>query len=343
MNKKNILFGVALLALIIAATLYILGREFSFSALFSALRAADLRFVALGLFCMLVFLFGEGFNTRRALLLCGYRTRPLQLARYAAAGFFYSSITPSASGGQPAQLVYMKKDGIRLSGGSFSLLLVLLSFQTAAIFWGIVGLVNFIATQGALAAEGGWIWLFLLGACINVVEVILLVGMMFSPQFSAFAARVICFVSEKMLRKENGRQRALRAMAEYRGAARLFRKRPLFFPKMVALSLLEMTAFHSIPYFAFRALGYTALSWWRATCMQGMLFISVSSLPLPGAAGVTEGGFALLFSPFLGEMHAGSAMLLSRTISFAFPLLFCGLCLLTCRAASLWRTGKASK
>lgn len=340
MNKKNILLGSLLLILITAATLYILGRELSFSALFSALKAADLRFVAAGMCMMLLFLCGEALNTRRALALCGYRTRPLQLSQYAAAGFFFSSITPSASGGQPAQLVYMKKNGVRLSGGGFSLLLVLLSFQTAAILWGTVGILSFWIAQGSFAAEGGWFWLFFTGAAINLVEVGVLLCMMLSRRFSAGAARSFCFCAEKILRKKNGRQRVLRSMAEYRGAARLFRKRPRLFLQMAAVSLIEMTAFHSIPYFALRALGITALSWWQATCMQGMLFISVSSLPLPGAAGVTEGGFALLFSPFLAEAQVGSAMLLSRSMSFVFPLLLCGLWLLVCHGKGMLKREK---
>lgn len=342
MNKKNIFLGSLLLLVILAATAYILGREFSFSALFSALHTADFRFVALGLCAMLVFLSGEGINTGRALVLCGYRPRPLNLVTYAASGFFFSSITPSASGGQPAQLVYMKKNGIRLSGGSFSLLLVLLSFQTAAITWGIIGILHFSAAHDLLAAEGNWFFLFLLGASLNVIEVILLIGLMFSSRFSVFAAGVLCFITEKIFRREGGRQKALRAMAEYRGAARLFRRHPLFFPKLFAVSFLEMTAFHSIPYFAFRALGYTALSWWQSVCMQGMLFISVSSLPLPGAAGVTEGGFALLFSPFLGMENIGSAMILSRSMSFLFPLLLCGVFLLGDRLFGMRRKKQAS-
>ena len=59
--------------------------------------------------------------------------------------------------------------------------------------------------------------------------------------------------------------------------------------------------------------------------LQAVLFLSVSSLPLPGAVGLTEVGFLLLYQTVFPAAILPSAMLLSRTVSFYLILLCCGL------------------
>lgn len=61
------------------------------------------------------------------------------------------------------------------------------------------------------------------------------------------------------------------------------------------------------------------------TLSQASLYVAVSSLPLPGAVGVTEGGFAILFASLIPAELMGVAIILSRFVSFALPLLASGL------------------
>lgn len=63
----------------------------------------------------------------------------------------------------------------------------------------------------------------------------------------------------------------------------------------------------------------------RTTLSQASLYVAVSSLPLPGAVGVTEGGFAILFASLIPAELMGVAIILSRFVSFALPLLASGL------------------
>jgi uncharacterized membrane protein YbhN (UPF0104 family) len=48
-------------------------------------------------------------------------------------------------------------------------------------------------------------------------------------------------------------------------------------------------------------------------------------LPLPGAAGVTEYGYALFYADLIPTALLGSVMLLSRFVSFTLPLIASGL------------------
>ena len=59
--------------------------------------------------------------------------------------------------------------------------------------------------------------------------------------------------------------------------------------KMFLTSLLQLTAYHSVPFWVYLAFGLNGQSAIAVVGLQAVLFLSVSSLPLPGAVGLTEG------------------------------------------------------
>lgn len=52
-------------------------------------------------------------------------------------GFFYSCITPSASGGQPAQIYYMSKDGLDVSVSTLVLMIVTITYKAVLVLVGL--------------------------------------------------------------------------------------------------------------------------------------------------------------------------------------------------------------
>ena len=90
-------------------------------------------------------------------------------------------------------------------------------------------------------------------------------------------------------------------------------------------SIIQLLAYFSITFCVCKSLGITGISWARTTLSQASLYVAVSSLPLPGAVGVTEGGFAILFASLIPAELMGVAIILSRFVSFALPLVGSGL------------------
>ena len=90
-------------------------------------------------------------------------------------------------------------------------------------------------------------------------------------------------------------------------------------------SLLQLVAYFSITFCVCRSLGISGLSWASITLCQAALYVAVSTLPLPGAVGVTEGGFAVIFASLIPPELMGVAIILSRFISFALPLVASGI------------------
>lgn len=316
--------GVALLLLLGIATVSVLRRELDLPLVLSLIKKADALRLLPAVGCMAVYFLLMAANIRNGLSIFSPQKGLGKPMKYTMAGFFFSAVTPSSSGGQPAQLVYMSGDGICLSHGTFALLLELLSFVSASVGLGLAGGAVYFCEGGRLT---GVLLLYICGFAINIAAIALICCFMFSAKVCRIICRLILRIGAVLFPKKNYRYKILRSVAEYRKAAKYLKNNSGIFIKMQLTSLLQLTALHSIPYFC--CLSMTAdISWLTATARQALLYASVSSLPFPGAAGVTEGGYALLFSPLMSEDLLGSTLILSRVISFLLPLAVSGIWLL---------------
>ena len=102
-------------------------------------------------------------NLRKVLVSFGYRVSFKEAMKYAYIGYFFSSVTPSATGGQPLQLYAMSKDKIHVAHGTMALLTELTSFQIAAFlmeniaaFWILTGRIHLNKIMLILAI--GWLY-----------------------------------------------------------------------------------------------------------------------------------------------------------------------------------------
>ena len=358
-----ILKGGGLFLLLAALTGWLVLREYDASQLLEAARQADLRFLLPAGLAMAFFLLCEGQNIGRGLSMLGYNITLKQKLHYAFAGFFFSSVTPSASGGQPMQLFFMCRDRVAASHGSLALLMELTSFQIVSIGAALLGLL--LETSRTLASAGQIKYLFLLGLSLNLGVLAILLIALFSQSLIRRLLGLLLPVCRRLFPKKAVAQKRklLRFAASYRRAARCLKARPAIAAKLLLTSALQLLAFYSIPYFIYLSLGLSHLSaagieaaeaagaataaaqsaaraaigagaatgagfgWLQIAAIQALLYVSVSALPLPGAVGVTEGGFSVLFQAVFPPALMGCAMVLSRIASFYLPLMGSGLAL----------------
>ena len=71
--------------------------------------------------------------------------------------------------------------------------------------------------------------------------------------------------------------------------------------------------------------------------LQLLLSVSVEMMPLPGAVGISESVFLVLYDAIFGARYLYSAVVLSRGISYYLPLLVSGFVTLGARVAQLRR------
>ena len=114
---KNALCAGAVLALL-AWTVHTIFQQQTPGQLAPALLGADWRVLLLGVPLMALFLCCEAKATHAILRALGCAQPFRRCAYYSSVGFFFSTITPSATGGQPAQIVSMSKDDTPAASGA---------------------------------------------------------------------------------------------------------------------------------------------------------------------------------------------------------------------------------
>ena len=316
LSPRRLLAHIALFAGLIALTFYILLRGQNLSELLAVLRGVRARWLILAAGCMCVFLLCEAANLRRCLHLFGCRCTVPQAVRYALTGFFFSSVTPSASGGQPMQLYAMHRDRIPVSHGTLALLTQFSSFQTVTVTFAAAGFV----LQYALLSEeaGGFRWLFALGATANVALLLVTLTAMFSKRLSNALIRAACGILHALHIKKAAaiEQQLAGQLALYQRSAAYLRQNGPALLGVRAVTAVQIAAFYRFPYLVCLSLGLPLCSFWMVVSLQAVLQVSVSSLPLPGAVGASEGAFLLLFRAVFPAAALHDAMLLSRGVGF---------------------------
>ena len=172
-DRKKIFEAVFFITVTVLA-LSVLFRGQNWSDLLLLIRKSNPVCLLSAVFLGLLFVCLEGYMIWRLLRLSGNDATLPGCIRYSFIGYFYSGITPSATGGQPAQLYEMCKDGNNASDSTVVLMVVALFYKLVLV---VIGLMLPVVWLGHMREYlGSWLGLYVVGIVLNVVLVALLCG-----------------------------------------------------------------------------------------------------------------------------------------------------------------------
>ncbi len=325
MNWKEMSIGLCLVALLAWFTFHVLLSDHSAQTLGSTFMRADIRFVSVGFACMFLFVNCEAANIRLLMRTFGKKVPYWRSLSYAFTDFYFSAITPSATGGQPMQLYYMVRDGFGAAHSSFSLLATAAVYQMTVLVYGCVMVganLSFVMGQGRIMRLLLTFGVLVNGFCSGLILLIILNGLLAEKT-------MLCIVgglSRAGIIKNRKRavQKVEGLIDEYSRGGAYLRQYPLVVVRMFIHGAVQLTALYLVPYWACRALGISAAIE-DFLVLQAILSLAVTAVPLPGSVGASEGSFLALYRTLLGAGQSFSVMLLSRGISFYAMLCISGL------------------
>lgn len=242
--------------------------------------------------------------------------------QYSFIGFFYSGITPSASGGQPVQLYYMNKDGNRGSDSTVVLMTVAVVYKFVLVVMG-TGILLF--WRDPLREElGGFFPLYLLGLTLNVVLVILILGVMLFPKVILKGAQ--CFegllIRMRIWKPSERREEKIRNFVDsYQSAVAWLRNHRGKLLYVVFVTFLQRCSVFVLTYLVYLGFGLEGAGAVKVILLQASVYIAVDMLPLPGAQGITELMYQTVFAHVFTGAYLIPSMLVSRGINFYFLLI----------------------
>jgi len=285
--KKGIVNTIIFL-FFISLTFFVIFKEDNVGEIFKIIQKVDIKFIAIAILCMCCFILSEGINIARTLKLLGCKVNFINSIKYALVGFFFSSVTPSASGGDPMQLYYMKKDGLPIGHSALALLTEFSSFQFVTV---IIALIGFIINYNFIQNSVGNIkYLLLIGVAINVAILAIILLTIFSNKIIHILLNLVCKILEKLHYKkvESFKEKCLEQIQEYKAGSKLLKRNKKILAKIILTTIVQIVLYHSIPYIIYLSFGLNEANFLQFLSLQAVLYISVSSIPLPGAVGASE-------------------------------------------------------
>lgn len=324
-DKKKQFMGIGFIVVLMCVTIGYILKDESPQKVINTILSIKPVYIIGTIALMVFYILCEGLNIWITLKALKIKTKMIDCFGYGFVGFYFSGITPSASGGQPAQVYFMNRGKIPVSISSLSLMILLFAHQLVIVVFGIIGL--FSKMDYAVTFKSGMNLLLLYGFLSNTFILLGILMLVIAPKtvfkIVNFFGRLLYKV--KIIKnKEKIRKKIARSLEEYEDGAIYMRENPRVIVYVVLVSLLQVFALFAIPYVIYKGMGLNGYNLGDLVFAQAVLNIAVSSLPLPGAVGASESIFVNMFKTFFGSKLVIPGMLLTRISNFYLVLVLSG-------------------
>lgn len=312
-KKSKIIKNAIIFILLIILTFYIILKDQNIGEMFQILGTVKLQYILIAVLCMCIYVLGESINIGRILKALNEKTTFFQNIKYALIGFFFSGITPAASGGQPMQIYYMYKDKISVANSTLSLLINLSSMQVVTISLALISVVvNHSIMNTAL------ICFFVIGILLNASALTLLIIAIFHKKLLQKLINFVVKIMKKIKIKnvDKKQEKIENELNKYQASSDYIKEHKLVMLKTIFTTYIQFLAYYSVSYWVYRSFGLNEYNILKIISIQSVLYGTVSGIPSPGAVGVTEGGFIEIFKTVFPKNSINGAMILNRGINF---------------------------
>ena len=292
------------------------------------LKNASPVYLGLAVLSMFGYIFFEGLAVRSLIKAFGFQCSVRDSMVYGASDIYFSAITPSATGGQPACAYFMIKSGIHITLSTVILLMNLAMYTLAIIVLGVLNL----ALQPSIYQLFGTLGKILIIIGFGVQSLLFLSFLIILEKdqwlLSLGHSLINLLLRCRILRdREKWEDRLERNIAAYRDHAKLIRAHAKVLWKCFFYNFLQRACQLAVTAFTFLATIATpgethlpvsvcisrALSLFGA---QSLISIGATFIPIPGAMGVTDMMMVDAFRSVIDPDRASALALLSRSISF---------------------------
>ena len=324
-KNKRVIFNGAFLIIVFVLTIYGVFHGEDLGAMMDAIRSADKRWLVPGLALVAFFIWGESIIIWYMMRSYGIKLKKRTCFLFSSVGFFFSCITPSASGGQPMQAYYMKKKNISIPVSAVILMIITITYKLVLV---VVGIGVAVFGRGFLHQYlEGILPVFYLGLGLNIFCVTFMTILVFHPLLArSFLVWGLSILEKfRILRHKEGRLKKLEdSMDTYRDTAAYLKTHPRVIVNIIAITFVQRMAMFAVTWFVYKAFSLSGTGFWTVLFLQAVISVSVDMLPLPGGMGISETLFLTIFNPVFGTLLL-PGMVLSRGLGYYGELLISAL------------------
>lgn len=325
-NKKKLFWEVVFLIVVFAGTVYGVFHGEDLGKSIRIIREAKKIYLLPAVACVVFFIWGESIIIHYLMRTLGTRLKKWTCFLFSSIGFFFSCITPSASGGQPAQIYYMRRKNIPIPVATLVLMIVTITYKAVLV---LVGLAIIVFGQGFMHRYlTGILPVFYLGILLNVLCVGFMLILVFHTTLAqSLMEKGLGFLEKLHLMhyKQSRHEKLNAAMEKYKETAVYFKTHKHVVLIVLAITFAQRFALFLSTYFVYLAFGLSDYAVGTIVMLQAVISIAVDMLPLPGGMGISEKLFLTIFVPVFGAQLVLPGMILSRALSYYTELLLSAL------------------
>jgi len=337
-SKKKIIGNGIFLLSVFLLTLYGVFHGEDLEKMFAAIKGADVKWLVPGVLFVVLFIWGESIIIWYMMRSFGIFLKKRICFLFSSVGFFFSCITPSASGGQPMQIYYMRKERIPIPVSTVILMVVTITYKLVLV---IIGLgVLMLGREFCCHYLGEILPVYYLGLALNVACVGFMIVLLFHPVLvERFLVSGLGWMErfKIMKRRRARREKLLKAMQVYRETADYLRKHRTVIVLVMLITFIQRLILFGVTWTVYRAFRMSGVDAADVVLLQAVISVSVDMLPLPGGMGISESLFLKIFRPVFGTFLL-PAMVLSRGIGYYSQLLISAVFTVTAQLYYTWRS-----
>lgn len=316
--------NIGLILVITLLTLRLIFREQELPEIIHDLRSADPLWIAGGAAAAIMFVAGESVIIHYMLRILEQKTSFFRCLKYSFIGFFFSYITPSSTGGQPMQMYHMKKDKIKIGYSTLIMLIITIAYKSVLILLALGFMIFNFDTIRTYA--GDLKWLIALGFALNLIFISLLLLVFIKPIWArALGIKTVHILSKlriiKRRHKDKYTEKIIRICDTYAMGTDYIKKNLAVVFRIFIMTALQRISLFTVTWIVYKSYGLSGTSFFDILTLQIIIAVAVEMLPLPGAAGISEGCFLVAFSGIFGDTLVKPALLISRGLTFYLILL----------------------
>lgn len=318
MDKKKIFWAIASVFIAGLSIWAVISqsRNFSFATLKSFISGADKGWLIASFVCTFGFIWFEGFALVRIARHFGYKTNALDGTVYGGADVYFSAITPSASGGQPASAYFMMKDGIPGYATTVALLINLVMYTLALLTVGIVSIIF----KYPMLKNFSVLSRFFIGIGIVVLIFLALVFYMLLRKGKILygICDAVIGLMEKIHVIRHGdklRKKLKNTMAEYQECSNSITGQTGFLAEIFFWNLMQRMSQLLVSFMIFMSMGEGVKKAVDVSVIQCFVAMGSNCVPIPGAMGVADYIMIDGFKQLVGD-NAANMELLCRGVTF---------------------------
>ena len=232
-------------------------------------------------------------------------------------GVLYSAITPSATGGQPMQVVSLGRQGMDAGTGT-SVIVVKTALNHVAIsLYALVMVCLELPFFQANVSSFSFIVLFAMAASLLFIAGLLLFTIN-QKLTRRLGYALVHFLHKLKLCRDEARLRAKldTLFEQFFTSAKGIGSSVWRCVAVVVFTALQLTCYFIVPFCLYRSFGFEGASVVRLMAATTFVYFASMFVPVPGASGGAEGSFYLFFAPFFPAGAIAPAMLVWRLLTY---------------------------